>query len=174
MKYSLDGVAVTLHGDGHFIAPDAAVIGDVTLEEKVSIWFGVVVRGDVERILIGAGSNIQDGTVCHADQGKPLVIGRNVTVGHRAMLHGCHIGDDCLIGINAVVLNGARVGRGSVIAANSLVLEGMTIPDYSMVMGSPARVKRQLTVEEQELYAQNAARYVRNARRYGAGLREQE
>ena len=174
MKYSLDGVAVTLHGDGHFIAPDAAVIGDVTLEEKVSIWFGVVVRGDVERILIGAGSNIQDGTVCHADQGKPLVIGRNVTVGHRAMLHGCHIGDDCLIGINAVVLNGARVGRGSVIAANSLVLEGMTIPDYSMVMGSPARVKRQLTVQEQELYAQNAARYVRNARRYGAGLREQE
>ena len=174
MKYSLDGVAVTLHGDGHFIAPDAAVIGDVTLEEKVSIWFGVVVRGDVERILIGAGSNIQDGTVCHADQGKPLVIGRNVTVGHRAMLHGCHIGDDCLIGINAVVLNGARVGRGSVIAANSLVLEGMTIPDYSMVMGSPARVKRQLTVQEQELYAQNAARYVRNARRYGAGLREKE
>ncbi len=174
MKYSLDGVAVTLHGDGHFIAPDAAVIGDVTLEEKVSIWFGVVVRGDVERILIGAGSNIQDGTVCHADQGKPLVIGRNVTVGHRAMLHGCHIGDDCLIGINAVVLNGARVGRGSVIAANSLVLEGMTIPDYSMVMGSPARVKRQLTAQEQELYAQNAARYVRNARRYGAGLREQE
>ena len=106
MKYSLDGKQVTLMGDGQFIAPNAAVIGDVTLHENSSVWFSCVLRGDAERIEVGAGSNIQDGTVLHADPGFPLVVGENVTVGHNAMLHGCTIGDGSLVGINAVVLNG--------------------------------------------------------------------
>ncbi|MCY4425542.1 MAG: gamma carbonic anhydrase family protein [Halieaceae bacterium] len=174
MKYSLDGVAVTLRGGGHFIAPNAAVIGDVVLEENVSVWFSVVIRGDAEKIRIGAGSNIQDGTVCHADQGLPLIIGKNVTVGHNAMLHGCVIGDGTLVGINAVVLNGARVGKACVIGANSLVPEGMEIPDACLVMGTPARVKRELTEDEQKFFAVNAGHYVTNARRYNAGLRVQD
>jgi carbonic anhydrase/acetyltransferase-like protein (isoleucine patch superfamily) len=170
MKYSLDGVKVTLEGEGHFIAPNAAVIGDVVLEENVSVWFSVVIRGDAEQIRIGAGSNIQDGTVCHSDPGVPLVIGRNVTVGHNAMVHGCTIGDDTLVGINAVVLNGASIGAGCVIGANALVTEGTEIPEGSLVVGSPARVKRQLTDEERDHFRRNAAHYVDNARRYNAGL----
>ena len=113
MKYSLDGVEVELRGEGHFIAPNAAVIGNVVLEENVSVWFSVTIRGDAEKIHIGAGSNIQDGTVCHADPGQPLIVGRDVTVGHNAMLHGCTIGDGTLVGINAVVLNGAVIGKNT-------------------------------------------------------------
>ncbi len=112
MKYSLGDKRVRLVGEGHFIAPNAAVIGDVTLHENCSVWFSCVLRGDAERIEVGAGSNIQDGTVLHADPGFPMVVGKNVTVGHCAMLHGCTIGDGSLVGINAVVLNGARVGKG--------------------------------------------------------------
>jgi carbonic anhydrase/acetyltransferase-like protein (isoleucine patch superfamily) len=174
MKYSLDGVEVTLQGEGHFIAPNAAVIGNVVLEENVSVWFSVVIRGDAEKIHIGAGSNIQDGTVCHADVGMPLIVGKNVTVGHNAMIHGCTIGDGTLVGINAVILNGAKVGKGCVIGANSLVPEGMEIPDGSMVMGTPARIKRQLTAEQQEFFAINAQHYVANGQQYLAGLAEQD
>ena len=174
MKYSLDGVKVTLNGTGHFIAPGAAVIGDVVLEENVSVWFCVVIRGDAEKIHIGAGSNIQDGSVCHADPGQPLIVGENVTVGHNAMLHGCEIGDGTLVGINAVVLNGAKVGKGCVIGANSLVPEGMVIPDGSMVMGTPARVKKELTAEQQAFFGVNAQHYVANGQRYVAGLEEQD
>ena len=173
MKYSLDGVAVQLRGDGHFIAPNAAVIGDVVLEENVSVWFSVVIRGDAEKIHIGAGSNIQDGTVCHADPGQPLVIGSNVTVGHCAMVHGCTIGDGSLVGIGAVILNGAKVGKNCVIAANATVPENMEIPDGSLVMGTPARIKKQLSEEEQAMFSVNAVHYVDNARRYRAGLEEQ-
>ena len=174
MKYTLDGVKVTLEGQGHFIAPNAAVIGNVVLEENVSVWFSVVIRGDAERIHIGAGSNIQDGTVCHADAGQPLIVGRNVTVGHNAMIHGCTIGDDTLVGINAVVLNGAKIGRGCVIGANALVVENMEIPDGSMVMGSPARIKRQLSEEQQAMFRVNAEHYVANGAHYLAGLEEDE
>jgi carbonic anhydrase/acetyltransferase-like protein (isoleucine patch superfamily) len=174
MKYSLDGVQVTLEGEGHFIAPNAAVIGNVVLEENVSVWFSVVIRGDAERIHIGAGSNIQDGTVCHADAGQPLIVGKNVTVGHNAMIHGCTIGDDTLVGINAVVLNGAKIGRGCVIGANALVVENMEIPDGSMVMGSPARIKRQLSEEQQAMFRVNAEHYVANGAHYLAGLEEDE
>ena len=174
MKYSLDGVGVELRGEGHFIAPNAAVIGDVVLEENVSVWFSVVIRGDADKIHIGAGSNIQDGTVCHADPGQPLIIGRNVTIGHNAMVHGCSIDDGTLVGINAVLLNGAKVGKGCVIAANAMVPENMEIPDGSMVMGTPARIKKQLSEEQQAMFAVNAAHYVENGRRYRAGLAEQD
>ncbi len=136
MKYSLGDKRVTLVGKGQFIAPDAVLIGDVVLHENASVWFHCVLRGDADRIEIGAGSNIQDGAVMHADPGFPLTVGQNVTVGHNAMLHGCTIGDGSLVGIAAVVLNGARVGKGCLIGANALVTEGMEIPDGSLVLGS--------------------------------------
>lgn len=170
MKYVLDGVAPQLLGEGHYIAPNAAVIGNVILEENTSVWFSVVIRGDNEPIKIGAGSNIQDGTVCHSDPGSPLTVGKNVTVGHNATLHGCTIGDGTLVGINAVVLNGARIGRNCVIGANSLVPEGMEIPDGSLVMGVPAKVKRELSTEQQEYFSSNAQHYIENAQRYEEGL----
>ena len=173
MKYSLDGVDVQLQGEGHFIAPNAAVIGDVVLEENVSVWFSVVIRGDGDKIRIGAGSNIQDGSVCHVDPGKPLIIGKNVTVGHNAMIHGCSIGDGSLVGIGAVVLNGVKVGKNCVIGANATVPENMEIPDGSLVVGTPARIKKQLNEEEQARFSSNAQHYVENARRYNAGLQEQ-
>lgn len=174
MKYSLGDREVRLQGEGQFIAPSAAVIGDVTLHENSSVWFGCVLRGDAERIEIGAGSNIQDGAVMHADPGFPMVVGKNVTVGHNAMLHGCTIGDGSLVGINAVVLNGARVGRGCLIGANALVTEGMEIPDGSLVLGSPARVRKTLSTEQQLALQHNADHYVGNARRFNEELQVQE
>lgn len=174
MKYSLDDKKVTLLGEGHFIAPNAAVIGDVVLHENASVWFACVLRGDADRIEVGAGSNIQDGTVLHADPGFPMTVGKNVTVGHNAMLHGCTIGDGSLVGINAVVLNGARVGKGCLIGANALVTEGMEIPDGSLVLGSPARIKSRLSVEQQDALLHNADHYVRNGQRYNVQLKEQE
>ena len=174
MKYSLGKKRVKLVGEGHFIAPNAAVIGDVTLHENSSVWFSCVLRGDAERIEVGAGSNIQDGTVLHADPGYPMVVGRNVTVGHNAMLHGCTIGDGSLVGINAVVLNGARVGKRCLIGANALVTEGMEIPDGSLVLGSPAKVKANLSEEQQLAIGHNADHYMGNARRFKADLAEQE
>lgn len=174
MKYSLGDKRVRLVGGGHFIAPSAAVIGDVTLHENCSVWFSCVLRGDAERIEVGAGSNIQDGTVLHADPGFPMVVGKNVTVGHNAMLHGCTIGDGSLVGINAVVLNGARVGRGCLIGANALVTEGMVIPDGSLVLGSPAKIKTHLSEEQRLALMHNADHYMGNARRFSADLREQE
>jgi carbonic anhydrase/acetyltransferase-like protein (isoleucine patch superfamily) len=149
------------------------VIGRVTLHENSSIWFSCVLRGDSERIEVGAGSNIQDGTVMHADAGFPCVVGKNVTVGHNAMLHGCTIGDGSLVGINAVVLNGARIGRGCLIGANALVTEGMDIPDGSLVLGSPGKIKTTLSAEQQLGLAHNADHYVGNARRFLESLEEQ-
>lgn len=174
MKYTLGEKQVTLNGGGHFIAPNAAVIGDVTLHENVSIWFCCVLRGDAERIEVGAGSNIQDGTVLHADPGFPMVVGANVTVGHNAMLHGCTIGDGSLVGINAVVLNGAKVGKGCLIGANALVTEGMDIPDGSLVLGSPAKIKSSLSEAVQEGLIQNADHYVSNGQLFAGELSEQE
>lgn len=163
MKYSVNGQRVSLKGSGHFIAPNAAVIGNVTLHDQASVWFSCVLRGDVERIEIGARSNIQDGTVIHADPGFPAVVGEDVTVGHNAMLHGCTIGDGSLVGIGAVVLNGARVGRGCLIGANALVTEGMEIPDGSLVLGAPAKIRKSLDPEAQSLLRVNAEHYVKNA-----------
>jgi carbonic anhydrase/acetyltransferase-like protein (isoleucine patch superfamily) len=173
MKYSLGNKQVKLLGRGHFIAPNAAVIGDVTLHDNASVWFSCVLRGDADRIEVGAGSNIQDGTVMHADPGYPMIVGENVTVGHNAMLHGCTIGDGSLVGINAVVLNGARVGKGCLIGANALVTEGTEIPDGSMVLGSPAKIVRQLSDEAQLQLQRNADHYVGNAKRFVQDLVEQ-
>ena len=133
MIYKLGEHTVSTNGNDFFIAPSASVMGRVFLEKHVSVWFGAVVRGDVEDIKIGENSNIQDLSVLHADPGHPLIIGKNVTVGHKVMLHGCLIGDNSLIGINSVILNGAKIGKNCLIGANSLITEGMEIPDLSLI-----------------------------------------
>ena len=172
MLYRLGEHQPALPGEGHFVAPNAAVIGRVTLHSGASVWFSCVLRGDVEDITIGEGSNIQDGTVVHADPGFPVVVGRNVTVGHNAMLHGCRVGDGSLVGIGAVILNGATVGKGCLIAANALVTEGMDVPDGSVVMGSPGKVRKTLGEEERDMLALNATHYVDNAARFAEHLEE--
>ena len=155
-----------------WVAHSARVIGNVSLGDDASIWFGVVVRGDTERIAIGRGSNIQDNSVVHADAGFPVSVGENVTVGHQAMLHGCTIGDHSLIGIQAVVLNGAKIGRHCLVGAGALVTEGQSFPDGSLILGTPARVVRQLSPEQMRGLEKSAEHYVENARRYRAGLKE--
>lgn len=155
-----------------FIADNAQVIGRVHLAENSSVWFGVVVRGDTDDIHIGRGSNVQDNSVLHTDEGIELVIGENVTVGHQCMLHGCTIGDGSLIGIGAIVLNGAKIGRHSIVGAGSLVTEGKEFPDYSMIIGSPAKVVKTLTPEQAERFGHGATHYVDNARRYQRELKE--
>ncbi|GGH64616.1 gamma carbonic anhydrase family protein [Comamonas phosphati] len=169
--YELDGVAPEIAASA-WVADSAEVMGRVMLGEEASVWFGTVVRGDTESITIGAGSNIQDASVLHADLGKPLVVGCNVTVGHQVMLHGCTIGDESLIGIGAVVLNGARIGRNCLVGAGALVTEGKEFPDGSMIIGSPAKVVRQLSPEQIEGLRQSARHYIDNARRFKAGLRK--
>ncbi|MDO5652587.1 MAG: gamma carbonic anhydrase family protein [Brachymonas sp.] len=151
---------------GAWIADSAQVIGDVRLEADVSIWFNTVLRGDNDPITVGEGSNIQDGSVLHTDEGVPLTIGKRVTVGHQVMLHGCTIGDESLIGIGAVVLNGAVIGKHCLVGAGALVTEGKTFPDGSLIIGSPAKVVRQLTPEQIEGLRHSAQHYVDNARRY--------
>ena len=169
--YALDGVAPQLDPSA-WVADSAQVMGAVTLGADASIWFGTVVRGDTETITIGRGSNIQDGSVMHADVGKPIVVGNHVTVGHKVMLHGCTIGDESLIGIGAVVLNGAKIGRNCLVGAGALVTEGKEFPDGSMIIGSPAKAVRQLTPEQMEGLRWSARHYVANARRFQAGLRK--
>jgi carbonic anhydrase/acetyltransferase-like protein (isoleucine patch superfamily) len=148
------------------------VMGNVELGDDASVWFGAVVRGDTECIRIGRNTNIQDASVLHADVGKPLTIGDNVTVGHQVMLHGCTVGDGSLIGIGAIVLNGAKIGKGCVVGAGSLVTEGKEFPDGSMIMGSPAKVVREMTPEQQQGLILSALHYVENARRFKAGLKK--
>ena len=170
MKFAFEDRRVVCKGD-HFIAPGAVVIGSVVLGANVSIWFNCVVRGDDDTITIGDNSQLQDGCVVHVDPGVPVTIGRGVSVGHMAMLHGCEIGDGSLIGIKSVILNGAKVGRNCLIGANTLVTEGKEIPDGSLVVGSPGRVVRQLSPEEIRGVNSFAAAYVEQFRRYQAGLR---
>ncbi len=143
-----------------FLAPGARVIGRATLSERSSVFYGAVVRADVEAITLGEGSNLQDNVSVHADAGLPTTIGRGVSVGHNAVLHGCTIEDDCLIGMSATVLNGAVIGRGSLVAAGSVVLEGPVIPERSLVAGLPAKVRRELTDDEVEGIRRNAQHYV--------------
>ena len=171
MIHALDGLSPDLPADGDFwVAPGAHVMGRVSLGSGVSVWFGAVIRGDNEPIMVGAGSNIQENAVLHTDWGYPLTIGENCTVGHRAMLHGCSIGDGSLIGMGATVLNGARIGRGCLIGACALVTEGKEIPDGSLVMGAPARVVRMLDPEAQAGLLASAVHYRENMRRFRAGL----
>ncbi len=171
MLYALGDCIPELRGDSHFIAPSASVIGTVTLENNVSVWFSAVIRGDVEPIHIGANSNVQDGAVLHTDPGAPLRIGNNVTVGHKAMLHGCTVGDGSLIGINSVILNHAVIGKNCLIGANALVTEGKVIPDNSLVVGSPGKVIRTLNYDAISAMHANSARYVENLRRYATSFK---
>ncbi len=167
--YELDGITPRI-ADSAWVADSAQVMGNVELGEQVGVWFGTVIRGDTEVIRIGARSNIQDASVLHADIGKPLTIGQDVTVGHMVMLHGCTIGDGSLIGIGAVVLNGAKIGKGCLVGAGSLVTENKEFPDGSMIMGSPAKVVRQLTEEQIAGLRLGAQGYVGNAKRFREGL----
>jgi carbonic anhydrase/acetyltransferase-like protein (isoleucine patch superfamily) len=169
--YTLDDRKVEIKGDC-FIADNATLIGSVVVGVDASIWFNVVARGDCDTITIGDKSNIQDGSVLHVDPGVPLTIGEGVTVGHKAMLHGCTVGDYSLVGINAVVLNNAKIGKHCLIGANTLVPENMVIPDGSMVVGSPAKIKKQLSVEMQEVLELQAQHYVENGRRFSSSLKK--
>jgi carbonic anhydrase/acetyltransferase-like protein (isoleucine patch superfamily) len=157
--------------DDVFVADNAAVIGKVRLGAGVSIWFGATLRGDNETIVVGRGSNVQEGAVLHTDPGLPLVVGEDVTVGHQAMLHGCTIGDGSLIGIQAVVLNGARIGRGCLVGAGALVTEGKEFPDHSLILGTPARVVRTLAPDELERLRLSAVVYVERGAWFRSGLR---
>jgi carbonic anhydrase/acetyltransferase-like protein (isoleucine patch superfamily) len=167
--YELDGVIPRM-AESAWVAGSAEVMGDVVLGEDVGIWFGVVVRGDTAAIQVGDRTNIQDLSMLHADVGMPLTIGTGVTVGHKAVLHGCTVGDDSLIGIGAVVLNGAKIGKGCLVGAGALVTEGKEFPDGSMIIGSPAKAVRQLTPEQLQGLRESAEHYVANAKRFKASL----
>ena len=169
--YALDGVEPQI-AESAWVADSAQVMGEVHMGADASVWFGTVVRGDTSSITIGEGTNVQDASVLHADLGMPLVIGRHVTVGHQVMLHGCTIGDESLIGIGAIVLNGAKIGKNCLVGAGALVTEGKEFPDGSMIIGSPARVVKQLTAEQMQGLRQSAQHYIYNARRFRAGLRK--
>ena len=150
----------------NWVAPNATIIGDVTLEKDSSIWFNATLRGDIENIYIGEGSNVQDGSVIHTDPGCPAIIGKNVTIGHLVMLHGCVIEDDCLIGIGSTILNKAKIGKNSIIGANALITENKVIPERSLVIGSPGKIIRQVTEEEIKSIKENAEHYVANYKKY--------
>ena len=169
--YQLDDLIPTVHPSA-WVADSAQVIGHVTLAEDSSVWFGVVIRADTSTVSVGAGSNIQDNSVLHADVGVPLSIGDNVSVGHQVMLHGCTIGDNSLIGIGAVVLNHAKIGKNCLVGAGALVTEGKEFPDGSMIIGSPAKAVRMLLPEQIEGLKTIARHYVDNAERYKAGLKK--
>ena len=168
--YALDGVGVELPGDDFYIAPTATLIGKIRLLPGASIWFGAVLRGDNELIEIGNRSNIQDGCICHTDMGFPLTVGVDCTVGHRAVLHGCTIGANSLIGIGAILLNGSKVGNNCVIGAGALITEGKEIPDGSLVVGAPGRVMRKVTPQEIDGIKASATHYAQNGRNYHNGL----
>ncbi len=169
--YAIDGVAPHIAATA-WVADSAQVMGQVELGEGASVWFGAVVRGDTDRITIGAGSNIQDASVLHADTDQPLLVGERVTAGHQVVLHGCTIGDESLIGIGAVVLNGAKIGKNCLVGAGALVTEGKEFPDGSMILGSPAKAVRQLTPAQIEGLRQSARHYTDNARRFRDGLQK--
>src|SRR5690242_5560567 len=170
--YSIGERRLTLVGKDHFVAPDATLVGDITLEAAVSIWFQVVIRAENDRIVIGEGSNVQDGSVLHVDPGYPLTLGRNVSIGHKVMLHGCTIGEGSLIGINSVVMNGAKVGKGALIGANTLIPEGKVIPDGVLVVGSPGKVIRPLEPKDRDYLLKIATGYVERSRLYKETLKK--
>ena len=170
--YALDDRTPTLPaGDRYWVAPDANVIGNVTLGEDVGIWFGATLRGDNEAIIVGARSNIQEGVVVHTDPGKPVIIGEGCTIGHGAIIHGCTIGDNSLIGMGATVLNGAIIGKKCLVGANALVTEGKVYPDNSLIVGSPAKALRELDDAAIEGLKLSAESYVRNWQRFSRGLK---
>lgn len=170
--YSLDGVAPQLPAPGtYWIAPDAVLIGNVVLKEGASIWFGAVLRGDNEAIVVGEGSNIQENCVLHTDPGFPLTLGRDVTIGHMATLHGCTVGDGALIGMGAILLNGANIAPHSLVGSKALVTEGKSFEPYSLIVGAPAKVARQVDAQTAERLVATAAGYRHRFPRYAAGLK---
>ena len=171
MRYRLDGTGLETENDDWWIAPNAVVIGKVRLEVDASVWWGAVLRGDNEPIIVGRGSNVQDGTICHTDPGTPLVIGPYVTVGHMAMLHGCTLEDDVLIGIKATVLNGAIVRRHTLLGAHALIAENKDLPGGNLITGAPARVVRPLDERGLAAIARGASSYVANWKRYAAEMK---
>ena len=171
--YELDGQGPDLPADGNFfIADTAAVIGKVRLKPGASIWFGAVLRGDNEWIEIGEGANVQDNATCHTDPGFPLVLGKNVTIGHNVIVHGCTVGDGALIGMGSIVMNGAKIGAGSIVGAGSVVTEGKEFPASSLIIGAPARVIRTLDADQVAKAARPAQSYQRNGPRYAKGLKK--
>jgi len=168
--YEIDGVAPRL-GEGSWVAPSADLIGDVRLEARASVWFGAIIRADNTPIILGEESNFQDGAIGHSDPGVPLTIGARVTVGHQAILHGCTVSDDCLIGMGARVLNGAFLGPECLVGANALITEGKRFEEGGLIVGSPARLLRPLTEAEKAGLRLSAAHYAEKAVRYASGLR---
>jgi len=171
--YELDGKRPVFEDEQtNWVAPDATVIGNVTIGRNVGLWFGVVIRGDNEPIVIGEDTNVQEHTVMHTDPGSPLTIGKGCTIGHRAMLHGCTIGDGSLVGMGAIVLNGARIGRNSLVGAGALVTEGKEFPDNSLIVGSPAKAVRTLDDKAVASLRGSAAHYVENGARFRNNLKK--
>ena len=171
MIYALGDRSPELIGDGHFVAPNANVIGNVRLLPGASVWFNCVLRGDNEPMVIGARSNVQDGCVFHTDPGYPLTIGENCTIGHKAMIHGCTIGDETLVGMGATILNGAKIGRNCLIGANALITESKEFPDNSVILGAPAKTVRQADDKVRAMIARGADVYVKRWKQYAAGLK---
>lgn len=170
MIYELGDRKPTFRGD-YFVAQNAAVIGSVVFEPNASVWYGVTIRGDNDVITLGENVNVQDNSVLHTDGGVPMVLERNVSIGHLVMLHGCHIGENSLVGIGAIILNGARIGKNCLVGAGSLVTRGKVIPDGSLVLGSPGKVVRSLTPEQIALNTWIAQHYVERSARYRKGLK---
>jgi len=158
-------------GEQHYIAHDATLVGSITIENEASIWFQVVIRAENDRVHLGEGCNVQDGSVLHVDPGFPLTLGRMVTIGHKAMLHGCTVGEGSLVGINSVVMNGAHIGKGSLVGANTLIAEGKEIPDGVLVLGSPGKVVRELRQDERDNLVKIAQGYIERSRWYRRELR---
>ena len=172
MIYSLGDKYISTEGNNFWIAPNAAVIGSVILKKNASIWFNATLRGDNDPIIVGENSNIQDGSVCHTDDGMPLIIGDDVTIGHKVILHSCTIGNNSLIGMGSTVLNNAKIGNNCLVGANSLITEGKEFPDNSMIVGSPGKVKRELAEQEVQMIKLSALHYVENMKRFKAQLSE--
>ncbi len=170
--FSIDGRKPRFIGGNHFIAHNATLIGDIALENDVNVWFQVVIRADNDRIHIGEGCNVQDGSVLHVDPGYPLTLARHVSIGHKVMLHGCTIGEGTLVGINSVVMNGAKIGSGSLIGANTLIAEGKEIPGGVLVLGSPGKVVRDLAQQEKDFLLSIAKGYVERSKLYKQQLKE--
>ena len=172
MIYSLGKKKLKESSNDFWVAPNAAVIGDVELKKNSSVWFNATLRGDNDPIIVGENSNIQDGSVCHTDDGMPLIIGDNVTIGHKVILHSCQIGNNSLIGMGSTILNNAKIGNYCLVGANTLITEGKEFPDNSMIVGTPGKIKRELTEVERNLIDLSALHYVENMKRFRSNLKE--
>ncbi len=170
--FALGSRAPRFIGDHHFVAHDATLVGDITLENDANVWFQVVIRAENDRVHIGEGCNIQDGSVLHVDPGYPLTLERHVSIGHKAMLHGCTVGEGSLVGINSVVMNGAKIGKATLVGANTLIAEGKVIPDGVLVLGSPGKIVRELKPEERAFLLKIASGYVERSKLYKKELKE--